>query len=295
MTDKLEVRPTSPTSSDPAKNAGRSTGTRDAPQEGVVTVAVTRGAVPPIARDAPQGGIVTVAIAEAQAALDSAQAHLDAGDLEAALSQCDAALQSAPLWAAAHNLRGIVLDELGRATEAIASYQEALRLDPALADAAANLAEAQAELRPPPRSKKVALVALPALVLLVVAVTFAVLEARRGPDWRLTLNEYIEQSQQAWTVQSTAAASRPAGFVPTMGRLMPGGVQWEGINPVFPPRAVQCAILATSDGGSQLVYVAYHSDGLHHLGWRVYEAQRAPFTPQLQADLQAIGCGLNLD
>jgi len=38
------------------------------------------------------------------------------------------------------------------------------------------------------------------------------------------------------------------------------------------------------------VYVAYHSDGLHHIGWRVYQAPQLPFAPELMADLQTIGC-----
>lgn len=245
---------------------------------------------------------------EAQAAFDRAQAHWDGGDLAAALSECDQALQAAPHWAEAHNLRGIILDELGRTEQAVAAYQQALHLDPALTDAAENLSELQAERgRRGPLWKRLGTVALPIIAVAAIAVTVTALEARRGPDWQLALNEYIAQrapSVGELTVQNVVTADHPASFVPQMGRLMPGGMQWEGVSPVFPPRAVQCVVLASSDGGREVatapgvshevVYVAYHSDGLHHLGWRVYEAQEAPFTVQLQADLQTLGCALGL-
>lgn len=232
---------------------------------------------------------------EAQAGLDRTRAHLDADDLPGALVESDAALQLAPQSAEAHNLRGVVLDELGRTAEAIAAYQEALRLDPGLSDAAENLAELRRDsgLRVP-RWMRVAGALTPLVVLAVVLLIVRSLEAERGPDWRLALNEYIAGSTQTWTVQKAVAASQPASFEPAMGRLMPGGVQWEGIHPVFPPRAVQCVLLVAGPGGQEVVYVAYHSDGLHHLGWRVYEAEQAPSTPELHTDLQSIGCELGL-
>jgi tetratricopeptide (TPR) repeat protein len=246
-------------------------------------------------------------VMEVGVCLEKAQAHLDAGELAAALNECDQALRAAPQWAEAHNLRGIVLDEMGRTGEAIAAYREALRLDPALGDAAANLAEAQAELRPRPRWKRIAAIALPILVGLVVIVTVVALQARRGPDWRLTLNEYIAQRTQlhgVLTVQRVVAARHPANFVLAMGMPVPGGPLWESVRPVFPPRAVQCVLLeiscatcgtASGEAWRQVVYLAYHSDSLYRVGWRVYEAGREPFTPELQADLQAIGCDLHLE
>ncbi len=243
---------------------------------------------------------------EVQAALDRAQAHLDAGDLPAALGECDAALQTAPQWAEAHNLRGVVLDEMGRTAEAVAAYREALRLDAGLSDAAENLAELRREsgLRVP-RWMRVAGALTPLVVLAVVLLIFRALEAERGPDWSLALNEYIAESRPGATVQKVATADHPASFVPEMGTLMPGGVQWEGVSPVFPPRAVQCVVLATGDGrrevataprvSREVVYVAYHSDGLHHLGWRVYEAREAPYEAELTADLDTIGCRFPAD
>jgi tetratricopeptide (TPR) repeat protein len=244
---------------------------------------------------------------EAHATLEKAQAHLDAGDLTAALNECDRALRAAPQWAEAHNLRGIVLDEMGRTGEAIAAYREALRLDPALGDAAANLADAQAERRPLSRRMRIAAIALPILVGLVVIVTVVALQARRGPDWRLALNEYIAQRTQlhgVLTVQRVVAARHPANFVLAMGMPVPGGPLWESVRPVFPPRAVQCVLLeiscatcgtASGEAWRQVVYLAYHSDSLYRVGWRVYEAGREPFTPELQADLQVIGCDLHLE
>jgi tetratricopeptide (TPR) repeat protein len=240
---------------------------------------------------------------DARAALDSAQAHLDADDLTAALSDCNRAVQLAPQWAEACNLRGIVLDAMGRTAEASASYQEALRWDPSFADAAANLAELRQE-RGVRRSlwKRVATVALPVVILAAVVVTVAALEARRGPDWRLTLDNYLAQRAErleVLTVQQVVAARQPANFVPAMGVPVPGGPVWESVRPAFPPQAVQCVLIdksasASDESGRQVVYVAYHSDSLYHVGWRVYEGPQAPFPPQLQADLRAIGCDLQL-
>jgi len=65
--------------------------------------------------------------------------------LRDALVNCDLALQYDPNFADAHNLRGLVLDEMGRLEEAITAYREALRLNPDLGDARINLEDAVAE------------------------------------------------------------------------------------------------------------------------------------------------------
>jgi tetratricopeptide (TPR) repeat protein len=63
-----------------------------------------------------------------------------------ALHTCETALVLDPDLAEAHNLRGILLEELGRGREALAAYREAVRLDPDLVEAQENLSEAEAEL-----------------------------------------------------------------------------------------------------------------------------------------------------
>ncbi len=67
-------------------------------------------------------------------------------ELEAALVECEAALQLAGDWAEAHNLHGIILEGLGRRPEALAAYTEALRLDASFEEAQENLTELEAEL-----------------------------------------------------------------------------------------------------------------------------------------------------
>ncbi len=67
-------------------------------------------------------------------------------DFEAALDACDMALEFDPSLADAHNLRGVLVEELGRPFEAKRAYQEALRLDPDCSQAADNLAKLQEEL-----------------------------------------------------------------------------------------------------------------------------------------------------
>lgn len=84
---------------------------------------------------------------EARQHFEQASAYDAQGEAEKALHECDLAIQLAPAWAEPHNLRGIVLDEMGRREEAIAAYREAVRLDPALRKAQDNLSRAKSELQ----------------------------------------------------------------------------------------------------------------------------------------------------
>jgi hypothetical protein len=83
----------------------------------------------------------------------TAQEYFDSADidyelntnLKQALIDCELAIQLDSNFAEAHNLRGLILDEMGRLDEAIASYREAIRLNPDLEEAKANLRDAEAE------------------------------------------------------------------------------------------------------------------------------------------------------
>jgi hypothetical protein len=59
---------------------------------------------------------------------------------------CDAVLALAPDCGEAHNLRGIVLEALGRQREAVESFRQAVHLEPEEADFRENLEEAEQEL-----------------------------------------------------------------------------------------------------------------------------------------------------
>ncbi len=54
-----------------------------------------------------------------------------------------------PDLAEAHNLRGIILDELDRNDDALDAYQKAVKCDPNFAEAAENLRGLEAELQAP--------------------------------------------------------------------------------------------------------------------------------------------------
>ncbi len=64
---------------------------------------------------------------------------------ESALRECELAIELAPDCAEAHNLRGIILESLGRGQEAIEAYRKAARLDPMFSEARENLDDAEAE------------------------------------------------------------------------------------------------------------------------------------------------------
>jgi Tfp pilus assembly protein PilF len=74
-----------------------------------------------------------------QGHLAEAYRQWEGRNFAAGLAACDAALQHIPISAEAHNLRGILLEELGRPQEALQAYTTAVHLDPDLADAAENL------------------------------------------------------------------------------------------------------------------------------------------------------------
>jgi len=69
----------------------------------------------------------------------------DEANFKDALLNCDLAIQYDPDLAEAYNLRGLILDALGRTSEALTAYQEAVRLNPKLDDAIINLRDAELE------------------------------------------------------------------------------------------------------------------------------------------------------
>lgn len=87
--------------------------------------------------------------AEARIQLEQAYAHDAAGEFEQALRECEAVIELAPSLAEAHNLRGILLEELGYKQEAIKAYRRAVQLAPDFHDAELNLSDLQTELIEP--------------------------------------------------------------------------------------------------------------------------------------------------
>jgi tetratricopeptide (TPR) repeat protein len=79
--------------------------------------------------------------------LDRAYFHEANGNLEQALAECDLIVSAEPsLLTEAYNLRGIILDGLGRREEAADAYREALAFNPSFQEAADNLRELNAEI-----------------------------------------------------------------------------------------------------------------------------------------------------
>lgn len=92
--------------------------------------------------DAPLGDIERRTIAKQYS--DKAQKTYDKGrNVKSALGDIDLAIQFEPESAEFHNLRGLILDAIGKTDDAINSYHEAIRLNPNLEDAKANLIDAE--------------------------------------------------------------------------------------------------------------------------------------------------------
>jgi hypothetical protein len=95
--------------------------------------------------DAPLGDIECRTIAKQYS--DKAQKTYDRGkNIKSALGDIDLAIQFEPESAEFHNLRGLILDAIGKTDDAINSYHEAIRLNPNLEDAKANLIDAESDL-----------------------------------------------------------------------------------------------------------------------------------------------------
>jgi hypothetical protein len=142
------------------------------------------------------------------------------------------------------------------------------------------------------------------LAVLVFAVGVVVgLEVRRGPDWRLELDEYVAReraSGEVISVEAVVRARKPWNFAPAMGNAE----RESGIAPSFPPQAVRCALLIRQgepdrDGEAipvrQVVFLVHHSDAPYRVGWLAYEGPEEPFGPELTTHLKRVGCDLGLD
>jgi len=78
--------------------------------------------------------------------LEQAFASRERHELDDALKACDAAIRADSSLPDAYNLRGVILEELGRREEAILAYREAIRLDVSFREAQENLRKVEAEL-----------------------------------------------------------------------------------------------------------------------------------------------------
>ena len=150
--------------------------------------------------------------------------------------------------------------------------------------------------------KRIIALAFPFIMLVSVVMTFAALEARRGPDWKFELNDYIAQSKlpaETIKVQAVVEASKPWNFSEAMGQAVRNDWRWTIDELPFPPQAMQCVLLersrkstvgAKTEPERQVVFVGYHTDTLWRVGWLVHEGPKEPFTQELAAHLNTIGC-----
>lgn len=102
----------------------------------IVWTVIYRRRHPKLARPSP---------AQADEILGQAHSAYEEGRFEEALAFCTEALALDPQWPAAFNLRGLVLERLGRLQEAMEAYEEAVRFGPAYQEARQNLQRLQNE------------------------------------------------------------------------------------------------------------------------------------------------------
>ncbi len=85
-------------------------------------------------------------MADAKDHLNQAYLLEEEGKLKEALEECDASIAVyRPLLADAHNLRGIILEEMGRDEAAIEEYKKAMLIEPGFREAAKNLSALESE------------------------------------------------------------------------------------------------------------------------------------------------------
>jgi len=84
---------------------------------------------------------------EALQHLDQALDYYDHKEFEKALETCDQTIQLDSNLADAHNLRGVLLEQLERREEAVEAYHEALRLDPQFEEVRENLQDLEADIQ----------------------------------------------------------------------------------------------------------------------------------------------------
>jgi len=88
--------------------------------------------------------------------LEKAEKALESGrNLKDALASCNQAIEYAPESAEAHNMRGLILDAMGKTDESILAYQEAIRLNPDFTEAKENLADAKLDLPTPTQDERI--------------------------------------------------------------------------------------------------------------------------------------------
>lgn len=90
-------------------------------------------------------GVSPLSKNEAIKHLDRAFTLDEENEYQRALDECDRAIQIDPTLSDAHNLRGVILEELGMNDDAVLAYREAVRLDSNFNEAKENLRDIEFE------------------------------------------------------------------------------------------------------------------------------------------------------
>ena len=145
--------------------------------------------------------------------------------------------------------------------------------------------------------KRLMALTLLAIVLIVVIVVSAALEAQRPVDWQVTLEAYLAHSvpPARASIYAAVQAGHPWAFSRDMGHVVFQDWRWDGWEAPFPPEEVWCVLLARQprgEAGYDFLFMTYHSDNLWRYGWLVHERPDHWPDQALPETLIKIGCNL---
>jgi hypothetical protein len=152
-------------------------------------------------------------------------------------------------------------------------------------------------------------IAIPVLVVIGTIIAFLALENRHKYAWQDHLDHYLAYlrtaGQPSYQLLTAVPSSMPDNFTPQMSAesfsdsfifqtsRTPNLEYSAGLQPMpYPPAELWCVLLVGGEQ-QQLVYLALH-DTLKNADWIVHVPTDPWGSPQLQYNLQNLGCTLDV-
>jgi hypothetical protein len=144
--------------------------------------------------------------------------------------------------------------------------------------------------------RKVISFLIPLLLLSLIGIIIAALEAKRQPDWQPELETYLVNKSASAAVRLQIESSVKASLP---WHLKQDFIKGSPFRP-FPPAEVWCILLQQSPQiadntpivSPYTVVFAVRHDDVHFTYWKIYEGAVDPTSPTFQESLHFIGCDL---